>query len=94
VLSFNTMSVRNRNAEVGKTSASDNNSETRSVKVIATSKARYGTTAVARPRALRIGAAKAGEAIPAVVAEPSIDLGGVVLQEELQRIADSHISVR
>jgi hypothetical protein len=53
VQSWNTMNVRIRNAEVGKTSTSDNHTETRSANVIATSNARYGTTEVARSSRLR-----------------------------------------
>ena len=53
VQSWNTMNVRTRNAEAGKTSTSDNHTETRSAKNIATSNARYGSTEVARSSRLR-----------------------------------------
>src|SRR5204863_2217376 len=53
VQSWNTMNVRTKNADAGKTSRRDNNTETRSANVIATSKATYGTTDVPRSSMLR-----------------------------------------
>src|SRR6185437_4518592 len=53
VQSWKTMNVRVKNAEAGRTRASDSQTDTRSAKVIATSKARYGTTEVARSSTLR-----------------------------------------